>query len=53
LLQENVWPQELPNHEERLEAVERLLGAQLFELTYKPFDPAIDLLEKLLCRGAA
>jgi hypothetical protein len=53
LFQENVWPPELPGHEERMEAIERLLGAHLFELSYKPFDSAIDLLEQLLCRGAA
>lgn len=53
LLQENVWPPELPRHEERLEAIERLLDAKLVELTYQSFDPAIDLLEQLVRRGAA
>jgi hypothetical protein len=53
LFQENVWPPELPRHEERLEAIERLLGAHLFELTYQSFDPAIDLLEQLVRRGVA
>ncbi len=53
LFQENVWPPELPRHEERVDAIERLLDAQLFELTYKAFDPAIGLLEQTLRRGEA
>jgi hypothetical protein len=53
LLQENVWPPELPKHEERLQAIERLLTAELFVLTYNAFNPAIDLLEQLIQRGAA
>jgi HPr Serine kinase C-terminal domain len=51
LCQENVWPIELSLHQERLDAIERLLDAQLFQLTYKAFDPAIDVLEKLVPRG--
>ncbi|MBV8812006.1 MAG: hypothetical protein JO033_25340 [Acidobacteriaceae bacterium] len=51
LFQKNVWPTELSTNEERLEAVERLLDAQLLELTYKAFDPAIDLLEQTVRRG--
>jgi hypothetical protein len=38
-------------HQERLDAIERLLDAQLFQLTYKAFDPAIDALEKLVPGG--
>jgi hypothetical protein len=53
LFQENVWPSELSTHEERLIAIERLLDAQAFELTYKAFDPAIDLLEQVLRGGKA
>jgi hypothetical protein len=49
--EENVWPIELSLHQERLEAIERLLDAQLFQLTYKAFDPAIDLLEQLVPGG--
>ncbi|MGH9584249.1 MAG: hypothetical protein ACRD4O_15095, partial [Bryobacteraceae bacterium] len=51
LFQENVWPSDLALHGERVEAVERLLDAQLFELTYKTLDPAIDLLEQVVHRG--
>ena len=51
LFQENVWPSELPIHEERLQTVERLLTAELLELTYKAFDPAIDLLEQIIRGG--
>jgi hypothetical protein len=53
LFQENVWPPELPRHEERMEAIERLIGAHLFELTYQSYKPAIDLLEQLVRRGTA
>ncbi len=51
LFQENVWPPELPIHEERLQTIERLLTAELLELTYKAFDPAIDLLERVIGGG--
>jgi hypothetical protein len=51
LCQENVWPTELSLHQERLEAIERLLDAQLFQLTYKAFDPAVDVLEELIPGG--
>jgi hypothetical protein len=50
LFQENVWPSELAVHGERMDAIERLLDAQLFELTYKALDPAIDLLEQVVRR---
>ncbi len=53
LFQRSTWPTELSTHEERLEAIERLLDAQQFELTYKALDPAIDLLEQVLRRGNA
>lgn len=51
LFQENVWPPELPMHEERLHTMERLLTARTLELTYKAFDPAIDLLERVIRGG--
>lgn len=51
LFRENIWPNELSAHGERLDAVERLLDAHLFELTYKALDPAIDLLEQVIHRG--
>ena len=51
LCQENVWPIELSVQQERLDAIERLLDAKLFQLTYKAFDPAIELLEQVLGRG--
>jgi len=51
LFQNNTFPTELSIHEERLQAIERLLDAQLFQLTYRDLDPAIDLLEQVLRRG--
>ena len=45
------WPPELPIHQDRLAAVERLLKARLFRMTYLEFDPAIDLLEEAVARG--
>ena len=53
LFQEKVWPPELPIHQERLQAVERLLTAELLELTYKSLDPAVDLLERVAVGGKA
>jgi hypothetical protein len=44
-LSQNPWPRELSVHEERIAAIERLLGAEAYELTYRDFGPAIDLLE--------
>ena len=44
---QRVWPPELPIHEERLQAVEHLLAAELYELTYSGLDEAIDLLERM------
>lgn len=51
LFKQNVWPSELSINEERLDSVQRLLGAELLELTYRELDPAIDLLEGVLDRG--
>ncbi len=44
------WPQELSIHEKRSVAIERLLGAPAFQLEYREFDPALDLLESLIHR---
>jgi hypothetical protein len=46
------WPPELPIHQERLVAVERLLKARLYRMEYLEFDPAIDLLEQTI-RGVS
>jgi hypothetical protein len=46
LLFRQVWPSELPIHEERLRSVEQLLGSQLFQLTYSDLDRAVDFLEQ-------
>jgi hypothetical protein len=51
LCQEDVWPIELSIQQERVQAIERLLDAELFVLTYREFDPAIDLLEQVITRG--
>lgn len=45
---QQVWPAELAIHEERLRAVERLLDAQLYDLTYNDFDSAIETLEQTI-----
>ena len=47
-LLQNFWPNELPIHEERFEAIERLLEADRYQLRYRELDPAIDALEQLL-----
>jgi hypothetical protein len=44
---EQVWPAELPIHEERFQAVERLLDATVCELSYQDLDQAIDLLQQI------
>lgn len=50
-LSQNPWPAELSIQDERARALERLLEAECFELTYRQFDPAIDLLEMIVRRG--
>lgn len=50
LFQQNSFPTELSIHEEQLQAIERLLTAEAFELTYSEADPAIDLLEEVFRR---
>jgi hypothetical protein len=47
-LMKNPWPPELSIHEQRSLAVERLLDAHAYELAYWEFDPAIQLLERLV-----
>ena len=47
------WPPDLPIHQERLEAVERLLKARLFRMSYLEFDAAIDLLEQTMMRRSS
>jgi len=42
------FPPELAVQEDRLAAVQRLLDAETYELTYQQFDSAIDLLEQLV-----
>jgi hypothetical protein len=48
---QQVWPPELPIHQERLETVENLLDAQLYNFFYEDLDQAIDLLQQLSRRG--
>ena len=45
------WPSELPLHQQGSAAIERLLGAELGELSYCDLEPAIDLLEDVVRRG--
>ena len=47
------WPPELSIHQERFSAVERLLKAERFRMSYLEFDPAIDLLERTILQGNA
>ncbi|HZQ52973.1 MAG TPA: hypothetical protein VFB14_12290 [Bryobacteraceae bacterium] len=46
LLFRQVWPGELPIHEERLKSVEQLLSARLYQFTYSDLDRAVDFLEQ-------
>jgi hypothetical protein len=50
-LSHNPWPTELSVHEQRIAAIERLLAAEVYELKYRDFDPAIDLLENVVRGG--
>lgn len=45
---QNPWPAELAINEARAAAIERLVDAPAYELSYKQFDPAIDLLDGLV-----
>jgi hypothetical protein len=44
----SVWAVQIPEFEERLTALERLLAVPTYELRYSELDPAIDLLERLV-----
>jgi hypothetical protein len=50
-LVQNPWPTELLIHEERVAAIDRLLDARCYELTYNNLHAAIDLLELMIRRG--
>jgi hypothetical protein len=45
---QNRWPPELPIHENRMAAIERLIEAPAYELSYCDLDRAVNLLERLL-----
>jgi hypothetical protein len=46
-----VWPAELPLYQQRSAAVERLLEAELCDMSYYGLDATVDLLEHLVDRG--
>jgi hypothetical protein len=46
-----VWPAELPLYQHRSAAVERLLEAELCDMSYYDLDATVDLLEHLVNRG--
>ena len=46
------WPPELPFREERKAALERLLGAETYEMRYRDLDHAVDRLEQLVRGGS-
>jgi HPr Serine kinase C-terminal domain len=50
---QNPWPAELDFHEDRMAAIERLIEAPAYELSYKEFSPAIELLEGLVASTGA
>jgi len=45
------WPPELEIGRNRLSAVERVLGAEAFEMHYRDLDSAVDRLQQLVSRG--
>jgi HPr Serine kinase C-terminal domain len=45
------WPEELSINEDRFAAIERLLNAKAFQLTYKSFEPALELVEATVRGG--
>jgi hypothetical protein len=45
------FPEELSIREDRVAAIQRLLDAEIYELTYRQFDPAIALLEQMANAG--
>jgi hypothetical protein len=46
-----VWPAELPHYQHRSSAIERLLEAELCDMSYYDLDATVDLLEHLVHRG--
>lgn len=44
----SVWAVQMPAFEERLTALDRLLRVPIYEIRYSEFEPAIDLLERLV-----
>lgn len=44
----SVWAVQIPAFGERLAALERLLAVPIYEMRYQEFDPAIDLLQRLV-----
>lgn len=48
LLFRQVWPGELPIHEERLKSVEQLLSARLYQLTYNDLDHTVEFLDQTI-----
>jgi hypothetical protein len=44
----SVWAVQLPEYEQRLTALERLLAVPTYEMHYSEFGPAIDLLERFV-----
>ncbi len=44
----SVWAVQMPEFEDRLAALERLLAVPMYEMRYSDFEPAIDLLESLV-----
>ena len=46
-LRTSIWAIQLPAFDERISALKRVLRTPIFELRYREFDSAIDLLEKL------
>jgi hypothetical protein len=43
------WPKDLPAEKTRQAAVDRLLGAEIYELRYRELDAAVDALEQIAC----
>ena len=47
-LADSPWPKDLPGEPQRLAAVKRLLGANLYEMRYLDLDSAVDALERIV-----
>ncbi len=46
------WPGDLPSRQERQAAVQRLAGAEAYEMRYREMDTAVDCLERLVLGGS-